>query len=140
MKDRSSSAFADWVREQITQQGYDLSGLRSGGRTRFAEDSGISPATVGRLVSTGDVKDIKILTMLAEALHQPLGAVLVRAGLLDETELRAVQAPPPTNNPLTADEAADGLGIDDALDRELFRTMVETLRKRRRRSGGAAQN
>lgn len=140
MKDRSSSAFADWVREQITQQGYDLSGLRSGGRTRFAEDSGISPATVGRLVSTGDVKDIKILTMLAKALNQPLGTVLVRAGLLDEAELRAVQAPPPTNNPLTADEAADGLGIDDALDRELFRTMVDTLRKRRRRSGGAAQN
>lgn len=140
-KIRTHAAFATWVKEQITRQGYDVSGLRSGGRSRFAEDSGISPASVGRLINSGDVKDIKVLSLLAEALQIPLGVVLVRAGILQESELRAVQNPPPTPRPLTPDEAADALGIDDDLDRELFRNTVDTLRRRRRRSGGeAAQN
>jgi transcriptional regulator with XRE-family HTH domain len=135
------ATFADWVKEQITARGYDVSGLRSGGRTRFAEDSGISPASVGRLINNGDVKDIKVLGLLADALRVPLGEVLVRAGILAESELRAVQNPPPTPHPMTPDEAADALGIDDDLDRELFRNTVDTLRRRRRRSGGqAAQN
>jgi transcriptional regulator with XRE-family HTH domain len=144
MKNKISSdnaAFATWAKDQITRQGYDVSGLRSGGRSRFAEDSGISAASVGRLINNGDVRDIKVLTLLAEALRVPLGEVLVRAGILNESELRAVQDPPPTPHPMTPDEAADALGIDDDLDRELFRSTVDTLRKRRRRSGGqAAQN
>ncbi|MGW6566485.1 hypothetical protein [Streptomyces sp. NPDC054975] len=136
-----SAAFATWVKEQITALGYDVSGLRSGGRTRFAEDSGISAASVGRLINSGDVKDIKVLSLLAETLRVPLGEVLVRAGILEESELRAVQNPPPTPHPMTPDQAADALGIDDDLDRELFRNTVDTLRRRRRRSGGqAAQN
>ncbi|MET9955659.1 XRE family transcriptional regulator [Streptomyces sp. NPDC006339] len=143
MKDQISgnAAFAAWAREQITSLGYDVSGLRSGGRTRFAEYSGMSAATIGRLISTGEVKDIRVLKDFAEAIHQPLGEVLVRAGILAESELRAVQNPPPTPHPMSPDEAADALGITDDLDRELFRTTVDTLRKRRRRSGGqAAQN
>ncbi|MFF9197292.1 helix-turn-helix domain-containing protein [Streptomyces sp. NPDC014779] len=144
MKNKISAdrhAFAAWVKQQITARGYDVSGLRSGGRTRFAEDSGISPASVGRLINSGDVKDIKVLSLLAEALRVPLGEVLVRAGILAEEELRAVQNPPPTPHPMTPDEAADALGIDDDLDRELFRNTVDALRRRRRRSGGqAAQN
>lgn len=144
MKNKISSdrtAFAVWVKDQITRQGYDVSGLRSGGRSRFAEDSGISPASVGRLINSGDVKDIGVLTLLAQALRVPLGEVLVRAGILAESELRAVQEPPPTSHPMTPDEAADALGIDDDLDRELFRNTVDTLRRRRRRSGGqTAQN
>lgn len=143
MKNKISdrAPFATWVKDQITRQGYDISGARSGGRSRFAEDSGISPASVGRLINNGDVKDIKVLSLLAEALRVPLGEVLVRAGILPESELRAVQEPPPTPHPMTPDEAADALGIDDELDRELFRNTVDTLRRRRRRSGGqAAQN
>lgn len=141
MKEKIKSEFAAWVKDQITRQGYDVSGLRSGGRTRFAAASGISPATVGRLLNGTDVKDIKVLAQLAKALDAPLGDVLVRAGILEETELRAVQDPPPTPHPITPDEAADALGIKDDLDRELFRNTVDTLRRRRRRSGGqAAQN
>ncbi|MEU8721478.1 helix-turn-helix domain-containing protein [Streptomyces antimycoticus] len=124
-----AQAFAKWLREQLTRRGYDLTGLRSGGKTAFAADSGISPSTVGRLLRGDNVTDTRVLGMLATALHVPLGEVLVRAGILDERELAFVRQPQPGERRITPEQAADELGIEDAQARRLFVSMAETLQR-----------
>ena len=125
----ASRAFADWLHDQLTRRGYDLSGLRSGGRTAFAADSGISPSTVGRMLRGDSVTDTRVLGLLAQALHLPLGEVLVRAGILDERELAAVRDPRPGERRITPEQAADELGIEDTQARRLFVSMTETLQR-----------
>ncbi|MFG7946327.1 helix-turn-helix domain-containing protein, partial [Streptomyces cacaoi] len=72
---------AAWLHDQLTRRGYDL-GPRGGGRSRFAETSGISPSSVGRLLRGDPVTDIRVLELLARALGTPLGEILIRAGVL----------------------------------------------------------
>ncbi|WND36959.1 helix-turn-helix transcriptional regulator [Streptomyces sp. BB1-1-1] len=125
----TAASFADWLRDQLTRRGYDLSGLRSGGRTAFAADSGISPATVGRMLRGDNVTDTRVLGLLAAALHVPLGEVLVRAGILDERELAYVRNPQPGERRITPEQAAAELGIEDEQTRRLFVSMTETLQR-----------
>ncbi len=122
----TAAQFADWLRDQLTRRGYDL-GTRGGGQTRFAEDSGIGRATVSRILSGQGATDTRVLALLADALHTPLGEVLVHAGILDAGELHAVQRPADTH--ITPDAAADELGIVDPQARRLFLSMVETLQR-----------
>lgn len=126
MKNRQNRRvhFTAWLNTQLIQRGYDVTGLRSGGRARFAADSGISAATVGRLLRGDEVKDIGVMTMLAEALGRPLGDILVRAGILDESDLTA---PAPGTRRLTPEEAADELGIHDPQQRAAFIAMTRAL-------------
>ncbi|MGW8988679.1 helix-turn-helix domain-containing protein [Streptomyces zhihengii] len=116
--------FAEWLRELITQRGYDLT-LR-GEQSRFVRDSGIPTATVSRILS-GQGADIRTLASLAEKLRVPLGLVLVKAGTLTEADLYAAQNPAP-EKPLTTDEAADQLGIHDPQARSVFAATVDALR------------
>lgn len=125
----TARAFAEWLHDQLTRRGYDLSGLRSGGKTAFAADSGISPSTVGRLLRGDSVTDTRVLGLLAAALHVPLGEVLVRAGILDERELAYVRQPQPGERRITPEQAADELGIDDEQARRVFVSMAETLQR-----------
>lgn len=124
-----AAAFAAWLHDQLTARGYDLTGPRSGGRGAFAADSGISPATVGRLLRGERVTDTRILGLLAEALHVSLGEVLVRVGILDETGLGEVREPSPGARRITPEQAADELGITDEQQRALFVAMTHTLRR-----------
>jgi transcriptional regulator with XRE-family HTH domain len=125
-----AAAFEQWLHDQLTARGYDLTGPRSGGKTKFAEDSGISPSTVGRLLR-GDMRvtDMDVLALLATALEVPLGEVLVRNGIISETELVAVQNPTTGPRRLTAEQAADELGITDEPRRSLFISMTQTLQR-----------
>jgi transcriptional regulator with XRE-family HTH domain len=122
-------AFGDWLRQQLESRGYDL-GPRGGGQTRFAEDSGLGRATISRILSGQGATDTGVLAQLAKALHIPLGEVLVRAGILNPGELSAVQTPPaPGTRRITAEQAADELGITDATQRALFVNMTHTLQR-----------
>lgn len=118
------------ARRQVEGRGYDLSGQRSGGRSAFAEDSGISLSTVMRLLKGEIPTDIRILRTLAEAIREPYAEVLVRAGVLTSEELAAVQRPTaPPGERITPDQAADELGITDPTERRLFLNMTDTLRR-----------
>lgn len=128
MKNSSADTFAVWLTRALIDRGYDLTNQRSGGRSRFAEDSGLSPSTVGRLLRGEGATDINTLATLANALGLPLGEVLVRAGILSRGELASVQRPTPKRR-ITPDQAADELGIEDDQSRALFKAMVETLRR-----------
>jgi len=128
--DHRAPSFGDWLHAQLTARGYDLSGPRSGGKSAFASASGISAPTVGRMLRGDHVTDTRILALLAKTLGVPLGEVLVRAGVLAESELRAVQHPPKTDRQITPEQAADELGITDEQSRRLFVSMTETLQRK----------
>ncbi|MEW1672808.1 helix-turn-helix transcriptional regulator [Streptomyces noursei] len=134
--DDHAAQFARWLHDQLTAREYDLSGPRSGGRSRFADDSGISPSTVGRLLRGESVTDTRVLGLLAEALGVRLSEVLVRAGVISDDELAAVQTPTAGQRRITPEQAADELGIQDPQSRALFLSMTETLRKQRAANGG----
>lgn len=119
--------FAAWLHDQLTRRGYDL-GIRGGGQTRFAEDSGIGRATISRILSGQGATDTRVLAVLAQTLRVPLATVLVQAGILTEAELAAVRAPD-TDRPLTPDEAATELGIVEPTARAVFAATVDTLRQ-----------
>ncbi|WP_326797483.1 helix-turn-helix domain-containing protein [Streptomyces sp. NBC_01808] len=121
--------FADWLRDQLTRRGYDLSGPRSGGKSAFAEHSGISASTVGRMLRGDKITDTRVLGLLAQALGEPLSDILVRAGIITADELGAVQRPSPGDRRITPEQAADELGITDAQSRRVFVSMAETLQR-----------
>ncbi|MCX5362916.1 helix-turn-helix transcriptional regulator [Streptomyces sp. NBC_00124] len=133
-KERNSEAdsradFGRWLRQQLESRGYDLR-IRGGGQGKFAEDSGIGRATISRILSGQGATDTRVLAQLAAALHIPLGEVLVRAGILDPSELRAVQEPPaPGERRITPEQAAEELGLTDEHRRRLFVNMTQTLQR-----------
>ncbi|WP_432194753.1 helix-turn-helix domain-containing protein [Streptomyces sp. bgisy027] len=124
-----SPDFKQWLHDQLTAHGFDLSGPRSGGRSRFAERSGISPSTVGRLLDGKRVTDMDVFTRLAEAISVPLGEVLVRAGILTEDQLAGVRSPETGPRRITPQQAAEELGIEDEQKRALFVAITETLQR-----------
>lgn len=121
-----AATFASWLAHQLTRRGYDVSGPRSGGRTRAAADSGISPATIGRWLREEPVADIDVYRRLSEWLEHPFGDILVRAGLLQPEDLTA--PPPDDGTQITPEQAADKLGLKGH-SRELFLLNVDALRR-----------
>ncbi|WP_399087967.1 helix-turn-helix domain-containing protein [Streptomyces sp. BBFR2] len=126
--EQASRQFAAWLREELIHRGYDLS-ARGGGQTKFAERSGIGRATISRLLSGTGSPDTRSLGLLATALGLPLGEVLVRAGILDRSELKAVRTPATGDERITPEQAADELGIRDTQARRLFVSMTKTLQR-----------
>lgn len=125
---RASAEFGRWLTQRLEAKGYNLSGPRSGGRTAFAEDSGISPSTVTRLLRGEMPTDTRILRTLADAIDVPYPEVLVRAGVMTPDELAAIQERRPApGRRMTPEEAADELGITDPAERKVFINMTQTL-------------
>lgn len=125
--DQTARDFGDWLREQLTRRGYNL-GMRGGGQSRFADDSGINRATVSRLLRGEHAPDVRTLQLLARALGLPLGEILVRAGIVTPDELGAVQQPFSGQRRITPEQAADELGITDPQARRVFVNLADTLR------------
>lgn len=126
---KARQGFARWLREQLEIRGYDLS-ARGGGRTKFADESGIGRATISRILSGhGTTTDTATLARIAETLHISLGEVLVRAGILNPNELTAINTPAPGSRRITPDQAADELGIKDVQGRRLFIALAQTLQR-----------
>ncbi|MFG2650926.1 helix-turn-helix domain-containing protein [Streptomyces sp. NPDC048436] len=118
--------FGTWLTGRLEALDYNLSGPRSGGRTAFADDSGLSPSTVTRLLRGEMPTDTRLLRTLAEAIRVPYPEVLVRAGVLTPDELASVQRPV-TEHQITPEQAADELGITDPAERKVFVNMTRTL-------------
>ncbi|MFK0180037.1 helix-turn-helix domain-containing protein [Streptomyces xanthochromogenes] len=118
--------FARWLRDQLSARGYS----ERGGQQRFAKDSGISPATVSRLLRADGLPDLRTLQVLAEALGLTLGEILVRSGVASQEELAAA-ARPITPDPISAEQAATELGISEPQAVAAFVAMVNALRPSR---------
>ncbi|MFE7316439.1 helix-turn-helix domain-containing protein [Streptomyces sp. NPDC057555] len=124
--DHTPATFARWLRDQLLNRGYP----ERGGQQKFAKDSGISPATVSRLLRADGLPDLRTLQSLSEALGRPLGEILVRAGAASEDDLAAVSRPI-APNPITAEQAAAELGITEPQAVAAFVAMVTALRPTR---------
>lgn len=138
--DATRKAFAAWLSQELVRRGYDVTGLRSGGRSRFAADSGISASTVGRLLRGEAVTDTRVLGTLASALEKPLAEILVRTGVITDEQLYDVQHPTTdTARKISPEEAANDLGITDPHKRELFLNMTRTLQEQSDTGEGEAR-
>ncbi|QWQ43097.1 helix-turn-helix domain-containing protein [Streptomyces sp. YPW6] len=123
MRRRTPHEFAGWLHDQLTARGYSLS-PRGGGQVRFAEAAGVSKATISRILRGEGSTDIAVLEKVGDALGVRLGVMLVEAGVIAPDELGGAQRP---QGHMTADEAADALGITDPTARQVLRGVVDTL-------------
>ena len=120
--------FGRWLFAELERRGYDMS-RKGGGRTKFAADSGVSPSTIARAVRGDGIRDVPILTLIAEALGIRVSTILVRAGVLTEEDLHGVNHPE-RRRPITPEEAARELGISEPSAVEAFVAMTRALRDR----------
>lgn len=125
MRRHTPQQFAVWLHGQLTARGYVLDRPRGGGQAKFAAESGIPRATLSRILKGEGGADIATLERIADALNVRLGVVLVQAGVISPGDLTTVSRP---TGRMTADEAADELGITDPTKRDVFRGVVDTLK------------
>ncbi|MEV5509022.1 helix-turn-helix domain-containing protein [Streptomyces orinoci] len=118
------ATFAHWLKEQLRLHRY----ADRGGQTRFAADSGISPATVSRLLRGDGLPDLRTLNALSEALQVPLSEILVRAGVLSPEDLARTATRPIHPESITPTQAARELGITSPEGVKAFERMVNGLR------------
>jgi len=115
----------------LKRAGYD--GYKS--QQRLADDTGMSPSTVSRLVRGVKVPDIKHFPALAKVIGMDPLELAVGVGLLPEEFLESQQPLSETNQSqvgsgsITPEEAAEQLGITDDVGRMMFLGAVERLRQ-----------
>ncbi|MFD0358416.1 helix-turn-helix domain-containing protein [Streptomyces sp. NPDC127110] len=130
--DHEQAAWLTWLQGLLVDRGYDVASPRSGGKTRLAEDAGIAPATVTRILS-GRVPDLDIQVALSRFLEVPLDEFLVRTGKATESDFQQSRRESGhgavlSENSLTPEELAVAAGVPRD-DRDWFVTMVRRLRK-----------
>lgn len=121
----AAETFADLVTHHAVKAGYDLSSPRSGGRTKLANDTGLSPSTVSRMLSGKTMPDAYSLQALADAIDVPVEHLLEAAGVVGPGVLTRDRQP--SERPLTAKEAAARLGIRKPLNVALLEAITATL-------------
>lgn len=135
--------FAALVTEAAQRAGYDIKGR--GGKAALARDTGMAESSVGRMLAGKILPDPKYFEPLAAALKISVFELLVESEIISpeslETGTRGVR--PGVRSPsVTVEEAAESVGINDPVGKEMFAAMVERLRRDRAsdssEDGGAA--
>jgi transcriptional regulator with XRE-family HTH domain len=124
-----SEQFAAWLAPAMRAAQYDLNKL-SGGRLAFAEAVGVSPGTVTRWLSGKSMPDPDKFEAIAAALGVDPIDMLIECGIISAKSVTSGQETAVRLRPITPSQAADELGIDNPVDRELFLAMVDRLAKR----------
>ncbi|MFJ5151420.1 helix-turn-helix domain-containing protein [Streptomyces sp. NPDC088353] len=117
--------FAELVTSHAIKAGYDLSGPRSGGRKALADDTGISHASVCRMLNGQVIPSAYSLQRLADAIDVPVTHLLEAAGVVSPGALTGDQAL--LEQPLTIRQAAARLGITKPLNVSLLEAITTTL-------------
>lgn len=134
--DVSTSALqrlADYVMQAALDAGYDVRpGKRTGARQRLAQDAGIDPGQLTRLLGAERMPDARYFAGLAKALDVSLTTLLVEAGIIPAETLTQEHLQSVRSHPITPDEVADSWGIEDDAGRQLVRATFESLRARRK--------
>lgn len=130
-----------WLQGQLAERGYDVTSTRGGDKTRLANDAGIAPSSVSRILS-GKVPDFDIQIVLARFLGVSLDEMLVRTGKASNSDfhhprIESGHDEVSSEKPLTPEELAALAGVPRD-DREWFVTMVRRLRKQGDTHGSAA--
>lgn len=128
--------FGRFVSRAAREAGYDIDSPRGGGKKALAEDAGMSQSSVSRMLAGLTIPDPRYFEPLAQAVHVDLRQVLVEAGVISEQALDAAAAAMADREPLTAEQAADRLGITIPTNVQLFVAMVENMQRQESRPKG----
>lgn len=92
--DRAATAatFGAWVSEKARAAGYQIDGMRSGGKKALANATGMSHASVSRLLAGQVSPDPRHFEALAKALGVPLHDLLVEGGIVSRETMQSIQA------------------------------------------------
>lgn len=121
----NTQPFAELVTHHAIKAGYDLSGPRSGGRKQLADDTGLPPSTVSRMLNGKAVPDAYSLERLGDAIGVPVTHLLEAAGVVSFGALTGGQQAP--ERFLTIEQAAARLGITKPLNIKLLEAITLTL-------------
>lgn len=124
-----SEQFAAWLAPAMRAANFDLERL-SGGRTAFAEAVGVAGATVTRWLSGKSMPDPDKFEAIAAAVGVDPVEMLIECGIISAKSAATGRETEVRSRPITPSEAADDLGIDDPVDREMFLAMIASLAKR----------
>lgn len=140
-----------WLVGILTEQDYDVKSPRGGGRARLAQETGIAPSTISRIMS-GQAPDYESQVRLSRHLGLSLGEFLIRTGKAKRSDFRSDETleedfpfnPNETGQigvasgkRLTPEEIAALAGVPEG-DKDWFTTMVRSMRKRGPSDGGSA--
>ncbi|MFJ3173753.1 helix-turn-helix domain-containing protein [Streptomyces roseus] len=117
-----------------------------GGQTSLAEDTGMSPSAVGRMLRGETLPEPERFEAIAKAVGLKVADLLVEAGIVSPESLSTPSQTRATgvgSRSITLDEAANALGIHSDVGREMFAAAVERLQRTERATeaddgGGAA--
>jgi transcriptional regulator with XRE-family HTH domain len=118
--------FGQYVAQAARDAGYDIDSPRGGGKKALAEATGISHASVSRMLAGQTIPDPRFFEPLAASLGLQLPQLLIRSGLASRQALSTVASPAPRPK-LTIRRAAEELGIHSERGIQLFTTMVQGL-------------
>jgi len=120
-----------------------------GAKARFARETGMTESSVTRMWQGSAVPDARFYDAISQATGIELGTLLVEGGVLSHESLQSLSETDRSQvqSALTPEEAADRLGINDDVGRELFYATIERLKRlesddaadRSDRGGTAAQ-
>jgi transcriptional regulator with XRE-family HTH domain len=102
-----------------------------GAKARFARDTGMPESSVTRLWQGKALPDARFYDRISQVTGVDLGTLLVEGGVLSQKALRSLSETDRSQvgSDLTPDEAADRLGIQDQVGRQLFYATIERLRR-----------
>lgn len=83
------SDFFEYVREATRAAGYNIDSPRGGGRKALAEATGMSQASVSRMLAGSTVPDARFLEPIAAVLNVPVTDLLHRAGIVSNERASA---------------------------------------------------
>ena len=103
-----------------------------GAKARFARDTGMTESSVTRMWQGNAVPDARFYDAISQVTRISLGTLLVEGGVLSPESLQSLSETDRSQvgSALTPEEAADRLGIEGDVDRELFYAAVERLKRR----------
>jgi transcriptional regulator with XRE-family HTH domain len=102
-----------------------------GAKARFARDTGMVESSVTRLWQGKAIPDARFYAAIADAVGIDLGTLLVEGGVLSQKSLQSLSETEPSQvrSSLTPEEAAERLGIQDEVGRQLFYATIERLKR-----------
>jgi transcriptional regulator with XRE-family HTH domain len=123
----ADETFGQWLTRELTRRSYDLS-QRGGGRRQFADQSGVSIATLSRFLRDIGSVEPRTLRRIAEALGVPVAPLLVKADILPASEL------PGATREISPHEALTALGATSPTDQAAVMDMIHALRQAQARA------
>jgi transcriptional regulator with XRE-family HTH domain len=103
-----------------------------GRNARFARATGMTESSVSRMFNGQAIPDPAFFELIAEAADIHPTVLFVESGLMSRESLQSLSETgrSQVGSALTPEEAADGLGIEDRVDREMFYATIERLKRR----------